>query len=111
MIDGIFAANATQEIPATTVSQFSGIPVHPGEDAAAKQEDDWWRIFNSVVSNQSIEPVCRPECPQPVYRTTHAWDFWRVVVIVAPALSRLLCELLHFSPALFTISYMDGRSR
>ena len=51
MYDGIFAANAQQDIPATTVSQFLGIPVHPGEDAAAKQEDDWWRIFNSVVSN------------------------------------------------------------
>ena len=51
MFDGIYAANVTQELPATTVSQFSGIPVHLGEDAAAKQEDDWWRVFNSVVSN------------------------------------------------------------
>ena len=51
MFDGIYAANAAQELPATTVSQFSGIPVHPGEDSAAKQEDDWWRVFNSVVSN------------------------------------------------------------
>ena len=51
MIDGIFAANAAQELPATTVSQFNGIPAHPGEDAAAKQEDDWWRVFNAVISN------------------------------------------------------------
>ena len=34
MSDGIFAATATQELSATTLSQFSGIPVHPGEDAA-----------------------------------------------------------------------------
>eukprot|EP00966_Prymnesium_polylepis_P184327 4272404-Prymnesium_polylepis.2 len=38
MFDGMFAATATQDLPASTVSQFTGISVHPGEDAAAKQE-------------------------------------------------------------------------
>jgi hypothetical protein len=37
--------------PAITGSQFSGITVHPGEDASAKEEDDWWRIFDGVLSS------------------------------------------------------------
>ena len=35
---------------AAPTSAFTGIPVHPGEDASTKEEDDWWRIFESVVS-------------------------------------------------------------
>eukprot|EP00966_Prymnesium_polylepis_P315183 7282724-Prymnesium_polylepis.1 len=51
MGDGLYAATNSTELPAATVSQFSGIAVHPGEDAAAKQDDDWRRIFDAVVSN------------------------------------------------------------
>ena len=29
---------------------FFGIPVHPGEDASAKEEDDWWRVFDGVLA-------------------------------------------------------------
>ena len=35
---------------AAPTSTFTGIPVHPGEDASAKEEDDWWRVFDSVLS-------------------------------------------------------------
>ena len=28
---------------------FTGIPVHPGLDASAKEEDDWWRAFDNVL--------------------------------------------------------------
>lgn len=31
-------------------SRFSGITVHPGEDASAKEEADWWRIFDGVIT-------------------------------------------------------------
>ena len=41
---------ATEMGPAFTGSQFSGITVHPGEDASSKEEDDWWRIFDGVLS-------------------------------------------------------------
>ena len=44
------ALYAAAEGPAISGSQFSGITVHPGEDASAKEEDDWWRIFDGVLS-------------------------------------------------------------
>ena len=46
---GIYAAVA--EPSAATVAQFSGIPVHPGEDTSAKEEDDWWRVTENVIAN------------------------------------------------------------
>ena len=33
-----------------SASSFSGLTVHPGEDASAKEEDDWWRLTESVIS-------------------------------------------------------------
>ena len=35
---------------AAITSLFFGIPVHPGEDASAKEEDDWWRVFDGVIA-------------------------------------------------------------
>ena len=37
---------------AAPVLSFSGIPVHPGEDASAKEEDDWWRVFDNVIPHR-----------------------------------------------------------
>ena len=34
---------------AAPTASFSGIPVHPGVDASAKEEDDWWRAFDNVL--------------------------------------------------------------
>ena len=48
MIENIYAAVA--EPTATTVAQFSGIPVHPGEDTSAKEEDDFWRQLENVLA-------------------------------------------------------------
>ena len=42
----MFAATTSNAVG----SVFSGIPVHPGEDASAKEEDDWWRIFDGVLA-------------------------------------------------------------
>ena len=84
MYDGIFAANAQQDIPATTVSQFLGIPVHPGEDAAAKQEDDWWRIFNSVVSNTDAIHFVAMKVP-PRLQSLEPADLSGFTAVVVPA--------------------------
>ena len=35
----------------TYTSGYFGIPVHPGEDASAKEESDWWRIFNGIIAS------------------------------------------------------------
>ena len=35
---------------APAAGNLHGIPVHPGVDASAKAEDDWWRIFNGILS-------------------------------------------------------------
>eukprot|EP00966_Prymnesium_polylepis_P318144 7348767-Prymnesium_polylepis.1 len=66
MIDGIHAATTPEQPAATTVSQFNGIPVHPGEDAAAKQDEDWWRIFNSVLSNTDAIYFIAKKVPHPL---------------------------------------------
>ena len=50
MFDGAMFA-ATTELTAASVQQFSGIPVHPGEDASAKEDDDWWRQTESVLAS------------------------------------------------------------
>ena len=60
-IDGLYAA--TQDTPAPALQQFTGIPAHPGEDGAAKQEDDWWRVFNSVLSNSDAMHFIADETP------------------------------------------------
>ena len=38
---------------ATTISvpPVSALPIHPGNDCSAKEEDDWWRIFDGVLSS------------------------------------------------------------
>jgi hypothetical protein len=48
--DAVFAA-VHSESSASSVHSFLGIPVHPGEDASAKEEDDWWRIFNGILAS------------------------------------------------------------
>ena len=50
-VSGIFVASATEGTDQPAAQRILGFPVHPGEDAAAKQEDDWWRVANSVLSN------------------------------------------------------------
>ena len=35
---------------AVSAATFNGIPVHPGEDASAKEEADWWRLFDGIVA-------------------------------------------------------------
>jgi hypothetical protein len=45
----MYAATETSA-NASAAGQFYGIPVHPGVDASAKAEDDWWRIFNGILS-------------------------------------------------------------
>jgi hypothetical protein len=42
---------AGAEASALSAQQFTGIPVHPGEDASTKADDDWWRQFNNVLSS------------------------------------------------------------
>ena len=50
MFDGALFA-ATTELAAASLQQFNGIPVHPGEDASAKEDDDWWRQTESFLSS------------------------------------------------------------
>ena len=42
---------AGAKTPAHSAQQFGGIPVHPGEDASAKEDDDWWRQFSNVLTS------------------------------------------------------------
>ena len=42
---------AGAEASALSAQQFAGIPVHPGEDASAKEDDDWWRQFSNVLTS------------------------------------------------------------
>ena len=42
---------AGAEPSALSAQQFAGIPVHPGEDASAKESDDWWRQFSNVLTS------------------------------------------------------------
>ena len=42
---------ATESSGSTFTSGYHGIPVHPGEDASAKEETDWLRIFNGVIAS------------------------------------------------------------
>jgi hypothetical protein len=48
---GLFVASATDGSDQPAAQRLLVIPVHPDEDAAAKQEDDWWRALNNVLSN------------------------------------------------------------
>jgi hypothetical protein len=51
-VQGLFVASATDSPDHQPAAQrLLVISVHPGEDAAAKQEDDWWRSLNHVLSN------------------------------------------------------------
>ena len=43
----MFAATTSNTV---LTSLCFGIPVHPGEDASAKEEDDWWRVFDGVIA-------------------------------------------------------------
>ena len=47
-MDSLYAL--ATELPAVSAAAFNGIPVHPGEDASAKQETDWWRVVDKVLS-------------------------------------------------------------
>ena len=47
---GIFAATSDSTTSSSSGLSFSGLTIHPGEDASAKEEDDWWRLTESVIS-------------------------------------------------------------
>ena len=40
---------ASTESSVVAVSGFGSL-VHPGEDASAKEEDDWWRAAEAIVA-------------------------------------------------------------
>ena len=63
MIENDFAAVA--EPTAATVGQFSGIPVHPGEDTSAKEEDDWWRQLENVLTTTDAVHFIQGRTPPP----------------------------------------------
>jgi hypothetical protein len=50
-VQNLFVATATDGSDQPAAPRLLVLPVHPGEDAAAKQEDDFWRAFNHVLSN------------------------------------------------------------
>jgi hypothetical protein len=50
-VQSLFVATATDGSDQPAAPRLLVIPVHPGEDAAAKQEEDWWRQLDHVLSN------------------------------------------------------------
>eukprot|EP00966_Prymnesium_polylepis_P168841 3903904-Prymnesium_polylepis.1 len=66
---------AGAEASAVSAQQFTGIPVRPGEDARAKEDDDWWRQFNNVLSSSTAQ-VHIAECAalSRAWRTGQRWE-------------------------------------
>ena len=66
----MYAATETAA-SAPAAGQICGIPVHPGVDASAKAEDDWWRIFNGILSTHDAVHYTAGSMPP---RLTHLVD-------------------------------------
>ena len=82
---GLFAA-AEGTTTNSSAGSFYGIPVHPGEDASAKEEDDWWRVTESVVGlTDAAYYIVKAEPP----RLSHleSKDLTGYVELTVPAVS------------------------
>eukprot|EP00966_Prymnesium_polylepis_P100863 2336011-Prymnesium_polylepis.1 len=47
---------AGADVSAASAQLFSGISAHPGEDASAKEDDDWWRHSDAVHFIAGLTP-------------------------------------------------------
>ena len=95
MIENIYAAVA--EPTAATVAQFSGIPVRPGEDTSAKEEDDWWRQLENVLATTDAVHFIQGRTPPRLAQLEQADLLGYTVVSVPPdaGLSQRLAAVEH----------------
>ena len=72
---------------------FSGISVHPGEDASAKEDDDWWRQFNNVLSSSDAVHFIAGRTP-PRLSALDPIDMSGYTAVTVPAVGNKLNEHL-----------------
>ena len=95
MIENIYAAVA--EPTAATVAQFSGIPVHPGEDTSAKEEDDFWRQLENVLATTDAAHFIQGRTPPRLVQLEQAdlSGYTAVTVPSAGGLNQQLAAVEH----------------
>ena len=85
-VQNLFVATATDGLDQPAAPRFLVLPVHPGEDAAAKQEDDYWRVFNHVISNVDAIHFIAGTLP-PRLSSLEQTDLTEMVRVLTPASS------------------------
>ena len=85
-VQNLFVATATDGSDQPAAPRFLVLPVHPGEDAAAKQEDDYWRVFNHVISNVDAIHFIAGTLP-PRLSSLEQTDLTEMVRVLTPASS------------------------
>ena len=103
---------ATESSGSTFTSGYHGIPVHPGEDASAKEETDWWRIFNGVIaSTDAVHYAAGEEPPRLAHLKPADLTDYAELTVPAPSEASYMKVVTHNAMFVWQLQKMPDARR